>query len=196
MKRCPSCQRTYPDNAPGFCVSDGTPLVTEETPAYDPQKTMLASAPPPKFSEPLPLPPSAPPLQQPVWPPPTPQQQGQNWGGGYYPQQGQGYAQPFPQQTAKGTGLSLTALILGVVSALLSGLLLIRETGSLRLDRETAVALLVSAAGVGLVALVLGLIALFSSRQRSKALAIAGMVLGLTGIAYYIYVETQYGLFF
>ncbi|HKR01338.1 MAG TPA: DUF4190 domain-containing protein [Pyrinomonadaceae bacterium] len=199
MKRCPTCQRTYPDDAPGFCVSDGAQLFTEESPAFDPQKTMLASAPPPKYSEPLP-PPMSPPQsqpQQPIWPPPPPQQQGQNWGGGYYQQQpGQGYAQPYPQQAAKGKALSMTALILGCLSALISGLLLVRESGSLRMDRDTAVVLLVSAACVGAIALVLGLIALFSSRQRGKAMAIVGMVLGLTGIAYYIYVETQYGLFF
>ncbi|HEY0380556.1 MAG TPA: DUF4190 domain-containing protein [Pyrinomonadaceae bacterium] len=63
MKRCPNCQRTYPDDAPGFCVNDGTQLVTEEAQPYDPQKTMLASAPPP---------PAAPPPQYNA-PPPPPQ---------------------------------------------------------------------------------------------------------------------------
>jgi hypothetical protein len=196
MKRCPSCQRTYPDDAPGFCVSDGTQLVTEEAQAFDPQKTMLASAPPPKFSEPMPPPPASQPMQQqPIWPPPPPQQQqGQNWGGGYYPQQG--YPQPYTQYAEKGKGLSMTALILGAVSALLSALLFMREMGSFRLDRNTAVALLVSAAGLGAVALIVGIIALVSRRQRSKGMAVAGMILGLTGIIYYIYVEVEYGLFF
>jgi hypothetical protein len=196
MKRCPSCQRTYPDNAPGFCVSDGTQLVTEEAQAFDPQKTILASAPPPKFSEPLSPPPPSQPMQQPIWPPPPPQQQGQNWGGGYYPQQGQGYPQPYMQQAEKGKGLSVTALILGALSGLISGLLFMREMGSFRLDRDTAVALLVSAAGLGVVALIVGVIALVSRRQRSKGMAVAGIILGLTGIIYYIYVEVEYGLFF
>src|SRR5689334_5612715 len=26
MKTCPKCNRTYPDDAPGFCPQDGTPL--------------------------------------------------------------------------------------------------------------------------------------------------------------------------
>jgi RNA polymerase subunit RPABC4/transcription elongation factor Spt4 len=26
MKTCPKCNRTYPDEAPGFCPQDGTPL--------------------------------------------------------------------------------------------------------------------------------------------------------------------------
>ena len=71
MKRCPKCQRTYPDDAPGFCVNDGTQLVTEEPQAYDPQKTILASpppaAPPPPQYNPAPPPP-------PQAPPPPPQQ--------------------------------------------------------------------------------------------------------------------------
>src|SRR5215212_564495 len=96
MKRCPTCQRTYPDDAPGFCVNDGTPPATEEPQAYDPQKTMLASAPPPQPQPPQyssPQPPLSP-QQQPAgikpptaWQPPNEQppqpwqQQGQNWGG-------------------------------------------------------------------------------------------------------------------
>jgi hypothetical protein len=192
MKRCPSCQRTYPDDAPGFCVSDGAQLVTEEAQAFDPQKTILASAPPPKFSEPMPPPPVSQPMQQPIWPPL--QQQGQNWGGGHYPQQG--YPQPYTQPAEKGKGLSMTALILGVLSALLSGLLFMREMGNIRIDRDTAVVLLVSAAGLGAIALILGVIALFSRRQRSKGMAVAGIILGLTGIIYYIYIEVEYGLFF
>jgi hypothetical protein len=126
MKRCPNCQRTYPDDAPGFCVNDGTQLVTEEPQAYDPQKTILASPPPapPPTPQYNPAPPQAPPQQyqspndpagikpptgwqpqppqaQPPaaapWPPPPPQQQQQGqWGGGYYPQAGQ---QPQPYGT-------------------------------------------------------------------------------------------------
>lgn len=43
MKRCPSCQRTFPDDAPSFCPNDGQRLVNEETATFDPEKTMLAS---------------------------------------------------------------------------------------------------------------------------------------------------------
>jgi hypothetical protein len=196
MKRCPSCQRTYPDDAPGFCVSDGTQLVAEESQAFDPQKTILASSPPPKYSDPVPPPAPQPQPQQPVWPPPPPQHQAQNWGGGYYQQHGQGYPPPYPQPAGKGNGLSLTTLILGCIGALLSALLFMREMGSFRLDRDTAIVILVSAAALGIIALILGIIALISSRQRSKAMAVIGMVLGLSGIIYYIYVEAEYGLFF
>ena len=33
MKRCPSCQRTYPDDTK-FCLQDGTPLVADAPPAF------------------------------------------------------------------------------------------------------------------------------------------------------------------
>src|SRR3982750_2438354 len=83
MKRCPTCQRTYPDDAPAFCVNDGTRLVDEEpSSSYDPQKTILSSTPqiPPQYSSPAAAPPQQqsikPPTQQPP-PPPIPQQQQQ-----------------------------------------------------------------------------------------------------------------------
>src|SRR5207248_3205592 len=41
MKRCPSCQRTYPDDAPDFCPSDGQRLVNEESATFDPEKTVM-----------------------------------------------------------------------------------------------------------------------------------------------------------
>src|ERR1051325_7138645 len=43
MKRCPSCQRTFPDDAPSFCPNDGQRLLNEESATFDPEKTMLAS---------------------------------------------------------------------------------------------------------------------------------------------------------
>ena len=33
MKRCPSCQRTYEDDAQTFCINDGTPLVSATAPS-------------------------------------------------------------------------------------------------------------------------------------------------------------------
>jgi hypothetical protein len=39
MKTCPKCNRTYPDDAPGFCPQDGTQLVNDAQ-AYNPQPTM------------------------------------------------------------------------------------------------------------------------------------------------------------
>lgn len=207
MKRCPKCQRTYPDDSPGFCVNDGAGLVTEEAQSYDPQKTMLASAPPPppppqQYSTPPPPPPAAQaaPPPQPVWPPPPPQQQqGQNWGGGYYPQPGQQqpYGAPYPAQAATSNKLSLTTLILGGLSGLLGFLLLADYLGWMRMfTRDSGQITIIAAVATGAIALVLGIIALISARQRSKPLAIIGMVLGAASIAFYIYLEVEYGLFF
>lgn len=89
MKRCPTCQRAYPDDAPEYCSNDGMRLVDEEAAGYDPEKTMLSgqrtfesespSVPPPPAPQP-----SAPPQQQyfapeetPGLQPPPPQQQWQ-----------------------------------------------------------------------------------------------------------------------
>lgn len=202
MKRCSTCQRTYPDDAPEFCTADGTRLVKEETEAYDPQKTMLASAPPPQYANPSapPPPPSgipqpAPPPHAPQqgWPPPPPpQQQGQNWGGGYYP--GQAYAPP----AAQGNGLSMAALILGVLSAIMATLLLLEERGIMRTvgGRDSAFAVTLGAAITGIAAIIIGVIALISKRQRSKALAIVGMVLAAYSIVFWIYLEAEYGVIF
>ncbi len=40
MKRCPSCNRTYTDLSLNFCLEDGTPLVTDVSPAADPHATV------------------------------------------------------------------------------------------------------------------------------------------------------------
>lgn len=200
MKRCPSCQRTYPDDAPAFCVNDGTRLVDEESsPAYDPMKTMMAPTPPlpltpPQYSNPAPPPANQPappiPPQQPAWPPPPPQQ-GQNWGGGYYPQ-GQGYVQPL-----KSKSLSTATLIIGVISGLLGALLLLDYLGTIRvLSKDTAIPILIASIATGIIAIILGLIALFSSRQRGKGIAVIGMVLSAFSIGFWIYLEIEHGIFF
>ena len=74
--RCPSCNQVYTDESLSFCPNDGTPLVKDAPPSYDPQATMIAQPPP---------------AYQPQQPPP-PQQ-------GYYAPQGgqvppQGWQQP------------------------------------------------------------------------------------------------------
>jgi hypothetical protein len=200
MKRCPSCQRTYQDDAPAFCVNDGTRLVEEESaPAYDPQKTIMASVPPlpppQPYSNPAPLPnnpplPPPPPQQQAPWPPPPQQAQGQNWGGGYYPQ-GQGYAPP------KSKGLSLATLIVGCISGLLGAFLLLDYLRIIRmLTRDTAIPMLIAAIATGILALVLGLITLFSSSQRGKGMAAVGMILGAFSVGFWIYLEVEHGIFF
>src|ERR1051325_9431614 len=95
MQSCPTCNRTYPDDAPAFCPNDGTRLLRgDATPAYDPMKT-LVSTPNPAPTQAAP-PPTQPPPQwqmpasqpQQGWQQP-PQAASQNWGGGYYQQAGQ-----------------------------------------------------------------------------------------------------------
>lgn len=201
MKRCTSCQRTYPDDAPAYCVNDGTRLVEEEsTPAYDPQKTIMASVPPlpppQPYSNPAPLPNNSPSMPQPMpqqqapWPPP-PQAQGQNWGGGYYPQGQGGYAPP------KSKGLAMATLIVGCVSGVLGAFLLLDYLHVIRmLTRDTAIPMLIAAIATGSIALVLGIITLFSSRQRGKGLAAIGMILGAFSIGFWIYLEIEHGIFF
>lgn len=44
-------------------------------------------------------------------------------------------------------------------------------------------------AGLGVVAIVLGILALISRRQRGKGMAIAGMILGIPAILFFIYVQ-------
>lgn len=51
MKRCPSCNRTYTDASLNFCLEDGTPLISDVAPAYDPHAT-VRDQPPRLTSEP------------------------------------------------------------------------------------------------------------------------------------------------
>jgi hypothetical protein len=60
MKRCPSCQKTYPDDAPDYCSTDGMRLVNEEAAEYDPEKTVMASGLRVSEPEPTPTPQAAP----------------------------------------------------------------------------------------------------------------------------------------
>lgn len=196
MKRCPKCQRTYPDDAPNFCVNDGAQLFQEESQGYDPQKTMMASAPPPppppQYS-PQPPPPNQPP--QANWPPPPPQQQqGQNWGG-YYQQPGQppGYAPQYGAvPAAGGKGLSLGSFILGLISFLALALIFLMGQRVIDPDRDVAEACFWGSAATGLVAVVLGALALISRRQRNRWMATLGLVLGIPAILFFAYVMFGY----
>ena len=46
MKRCPSCNRTYTDVSLNFCLEDGTPLISDAPPAFDPHATVRYTEPP------------------------------------------------------------------------------------------------------------------------------------------------------
>ena len=113
MKRCPSCQQTYPDDAPDYCSNDGMRLVDEESATFDPEKTVMASGlrvseattPPPPVQPPPPPPqqyqaPGAPPDIKPPtqWQPPQssepPPPQPWQSPGGQPPQQGWPPPQP------------------------------------------------------------------------------------------------------
>jgi len=43
MKRCPTCNRSYPDDTLSFCLEDGTRLASD----YDPEATVIAQPRPP-----------------------------------------------------------------------------------------------------------------------------------------------------
>lgn len=52
MKRCPTCQLTYADEALNFCRNDGTPLINDSSSASDPLPTLLKL--PPRDSDAVP----------------------------------------------------------------------------------------------------------------------------------------------
>lgn len=62
MKSCPTCQRTYEDDAQKFCANDGTQLVSDEAPAFDPEATVMSLPRSVREEEPPVEPPSQAPL--------------------------------------------------------------------------------------------------------------------------------------
>ena len=76
MKRCPTCRRTYAEDAPDYCPSDGMRLMKETAAGFDPESTVLSSGlrvPTPVLPErPQPQPPLA--ETEPSAPEPTPAQ--------------------------------------------------------------------------------------------------------------------------
>ncbi|MBD0371256.1 MAG: DUF4190 domain-containing protein [Pyrinomonadaceae bacterium] len=183
MKRCPSCERTYTDDALSFCPNDGTPLVTDAPPSsFDPQATIMAS--PPKvnapsgpFGQPPSDWPSQPPAAQNDWsaPPPAPQQQ-TGWGdtpGSYQPGSqvmgGTGWqAPPPPPFPGAGGGqqktLAIASLVLGILSLVCLGII------------------------TGPVAIILGVMALNKEKNEpaiyggGKGMAYAGIALGAISV--------------
>jgi protein TonB len=79
MKSCPSCHRTYEDDAMSYCLEDGTPLIGASASSYDPGATikipaprLTNQAPTEVLTEEATLHEQAP--KQPVWQPVTPAQ--------------------------------------------------------------------------------------------------------------------------
>jgi hypothetical protein len=185
MKRCPSCERTYTDDALSFCPNDGTPLVTDTPSSFDPQATIMAS--PPKVSTPsgpFDQPsgptdwPSQPPPQQSNWGASAPlqQQQQSNWGdtpgsyqpGAGVPQAGGWNAPPPPPYPGAGGGnqktLAVASLVLGIFSLFCLGII------------------------TGPIAIILGFMALNKEKNEpqvyggGKGMAYAGMGLGALSV--------------
>src|SRR5436853_2213582 len=121
MKRCPSCQKTFPEDAPDFCPNDGMRLVKEESAAFDPERTVMTSgenasastqppaAAPTPIEQQQPFPASTPNVQPEAPPPPQgqpyeqtppPQQQWQPQEGNQFQQQAGWPPAPVPQQPA------------------------------------------------------------------------------------------------
>ena len=60
-------------------------------------------------------------------------------------------------------------------------------------DRDVAEVCFYGSAVAGVIAIVLGALALISRRQRNKWMAILGLVLGIPGVLFFIYVALAYG---
>jgi hypothetical protein len=172
MKRCPSCQQMFPDNAPAQCPYDGTYLVSDAPP----QQPYYGSDQPP-YGQP------ADPSQ---WqPPPAP-------GAGYYQQPG-GYPPPAyggPYAPARGSkALSSAAFACGLGAFLILVFVIfvyvMARNGALSISTLLTLAqilqplswlMLLSAVA----AIVLGVVALVTAKSNpaiSKPKAIVGMCL-------------------
>jgi hypothetical protein len=188
MKRCPTCQKTYPDDAPAFCANDGTPLVAEGAQPY-------AAPPAPQPYQAQPAPSGIKPPTQ--WQQPSPPQQGQ-WGGQYQQpaQQHPGYAQQYAQPSTGRNPLALASFIVGIISFLALAMIFLMSQRIVPPDRTVAEICFWGSAIAGLIAIVLGLTAIFSKRLRSsKWMAILGLVLGIPAILFFAYVMIAYSTF-
>ncbi len=128
--------------------------------------------------------------QQPPWMPPGQQQpQGQNWNAGasYYPQQ-QGHPTP---QAGKSAALGLASLITGILGFINWALLFGMYFRILPPDRSAAEIIVYVMLILSILAALLGVVTMISSRARSKALGIIGLLLGLPGIIFFIYLAAE-----
>ena len=104
MKRCPTCQQTFPDDAPDFCPNDGTRVVSDSAQ----QQQYYPGGPQQPYY-------GAPQGNQPPtpggWTPQPPQQ-----GYGYPPPGGQYPPYGYAPAAGRGAGLSKAALFTGIGS--------------------------------------------------------------------------------
>jgi hypothetical protein len=109
MKRCPTCNRTYEDEALSFCLTDGSLLIKDEPAApssFDPPPTILAPPPASDWGSPG----SATPSPGAWKSGGLPQQPAPAWGGGYQQPSSPVYG-PSPEQ-----GLAIGSLVCGILS--------------------------------------------------------------------------------
>lgn len=174
MKRCPSCQQMFPDNAPDLCPYDGARLMSDA-----PQQPYYAGGQPP-YGAPGNQPPS------PQWPPPP----GQNWGGYQQPGQPPGYGSPYaPVGGSK--ALSSAAFFSGLGAFIILVLIIVfyslARNGAFDFDTLLTIARILQPLSwlmllAGVASIVLGVISLVMSGRNpalSKAKAIVGMCLGI-----------------
>lgn len=166
MKYCPQCKRQFSEAWLSFCSDDGTPLVQELTPAADPNWD-------PRIREPQVQTPDE---QTTQWLPREPPVAGGWIAPDERPPMSPGAWQPPPppltytRTPGPSQNLAMASMIVG-----LSGVLLSWCFGPVP----------------GIVALVLGLVALSQIKKSpekytGKGMAIAGIVIGAVNIAFYI----------
>jgi hypothetical protein len=191
MKRCPTCQRTFPDNAPDACPYDGTFVVSEgaQQQQYNP------GAQPPPYG----APPAGDPSQ---W------QQQQQPPGGYSPQQPGGYYQQpgaYPPQygnpyapTGGSKMLSSLGFLCGLGAFIILVLLVIfyalARNGAFDFDTLLTIAKILQPLSylmllAGVASIILGIISLVTAKSNpalSKPKAIIGMCLGAIPLFFFI----------
>jgi len=184
MKRCPTCQRTYPDNAPDACPYDGTFVVSD---ASQQQQYYPGGQPPPP-------PPYG--AQPPYGAPPgDPSQQWQQ-PGGYYQQPGSPYPPPYGNPYAPatgGAGISKAALFsgIGAIGVFALGFIMVLigvNSLSLGVIQFGGILMLLGLVG-GLAAIVLGIVVIVMAGKNpaiNKAHGIIGLVLGIIPILFWI----------
>ena len=180
MKRCPTCDQTYADDALSFCINDGAALIGERPSPWDAQATMMSpppsvtQTPPTSFSDDEPTDWGAPSYSPPAdlnvpgaWvPPPAPgawQQPSQS------PQGMPGIARTGGQQQQS---LAIASLICGLLSITLG--------------------LICGGPILAIAAIALGIVALVQiknnpQRYGGKVIAIIGIVAGSLSILFSIF---------
>jgi hypothetical protein len=89
--------------------------------------------------------------------------------------------------------LSLASFILGLISFAAVALIFLMYQRLIDPDRDVAEVCYYGSAVAGIIAIVLGALALISRKQRNRWMAILGLTLGIPGVLFFIYVAVNYG---